>query len=243
MGATWTILTFLAVAAPVAGSDPDLAEIIRRHTGAVGGREAIEAVRNLEVALHIKEASFDVDGVYRVDRQGRMRIDVLLDGRRVYTEAFDGTRGWQMGEDGVAKDQKYAAALWHGTQFPGNVLGLHDLAARGHRVELKGREVVGGADYHVLRITLSDGFETLRYVNPTTWMIERGRDTRPLHPDVDPTPKTLETVWSDFREAGGVLRSHRSTQTDLGSGALLQTTTIGAIRLNPPLDEKVFARP
>src|SRR5205814_946231 len=81
--------------------------------------------------------------------------------------------------------------------------GLHELKQRGHRLELVGRETIDGANYYVLRLTLSDGFTTSLYIDADSWLITRRRDVRPLHVDVDPTPTTNELRNSDFRWIAG----------------------------------------
>src|SRR4051794_131570 len=70
-------------------------DVIERNTSAMGGRAAIEAIHSIEINLHITDPGFEVDGIYRAARPGRMRIDVQHEGRRVFTEAFDGQNGWQ----------------------------------------------------------------------------------------------------------------------------------------------------
>ena len=83
--------------------------------------------------------------------------------------------------------EKATAALRHGVELPGKLFGLHELKARGHRIELAERENIGGIQYYVLRLTLIDGSSTTLHVDPNSWLITRRRDVRPLHVDVDPT--------------------------------------------------------
>ena len=70
-------------------------EVIERHTKALGGRAAIEAIQSIEFDLHITDPKFEVDGTYFAARPGKMRIDVKAGGEHVFTEAFDGQKGWQ----------------------------------------------------------------------------------------------------------------------------------------------------
>lgn len=237
-------------AAPGPASTPDtgltLEELVRRHTVAVGGETALDSIRSLRADLRITEPAYTLDGVYRVDRRGRMRIDVFAGDERVYSEGYDGTRGWQMGPDSASlreTDPEATAALWRGTQYPNNVLSLADMEERGHDLELVGREAVAGTDYHVLRLTLSDGFTTRWYVHPETWLLERRRDIRSLHPDADPIERPIETVWSDFRPVAGVLRAHRSVQVELASGDTLQRTGVERFRVNPDPPATIFRPP
>ena len=67
-------------------------EVIERHTKAMGGRAAIEAIQSIEIDLHITDPKFAVDGSYFAARPGKMRIDVNAGGEHVFTEAFDGQK-------------------------------------------------------------------------------------------------------------------------------------------------------
>src|SRR6266581_115846 len=91
-------------------------EVIERHTKAMGGRAAIEAIQSIEIDLHIADPKFEVDGTYFAARPGKMRIDVNAGGERVFTEAFDGQKGVAMGkqrrsaEGGDRESDRSAAA-------------------------------------------------------------------------------------------------------------------------------------
>lgn len=198
---------------------------------------------DLQVDLSMKDGDSEFDAVYYVARDGRMRIDILRGGRRIYTEAYDGTQGWDIDENGKATVDPNGAALWHGTQFPEQVFTLGDLSAKGHRVDYAGREDIAGVNYYVLKITLSDGFQTYRYINPKTWLIERGRDFRAFHPAVDDKRKWIETVWSDYRPInGGILHPFLSTNIDLSNGKWLATNTVKSIKVDPNFDVSAFTQ-
>lgn len=199
-------------------------------------------MKSIEVDLHIVDPGFEVDGVYRAARPGRMRIDIMAAGKHVYTEAFNGERAWQWKGSGEPIDEspKATAALRHGVELPGKLFGLHELRERGHRVELAGREKVDGIGYYVLRLTLSDGYNTSLYVDPNTWLTTRRRDVRPLHVDIDPRPTTIETLSSDFRRVSGVLFCFASVDIDLKTGKVLEKSAVRAIKVNPQFDQSIF---
>jgi hypothetical protein len=222
-----------------------LDDVIERNTKAMGGREALEAVNSIEVDLHITDPGFEVDGIYRAARPGRMRIDVRAGGGQVFTEAFDGRNGWERNGKGNAEpaSPKGAAALRHGVELPGKVFGLHELQQRRHQIELVGRERVEGVDYYVLRLTLSDGYITSLYIDPQSWLITRRRDIRPLHVDIDPTPTTIEQRSSDFHAVAGVQFAFATTEVDLKTGKELERTKINGLKINPPIDQSIFERP
>ena len=220
-------------------------EVIDRNTRAMGGEKAIEAVQSIAVDLHIGDPGFEADGAYRSARPGRMRIDVKVEGKHVFTEAFDGDHGWQWEGEGtttVEATAKATAALRHGVELPGHLYGLHELRQRGHRIDLVGREKIDGVDYYALQVTLSDGYATTLYLDPKSWLITRRRDLRPLHVDIDPTPTTIEQCMSDFRQVAGVWFSFSNTETDLQTGKLLETTTVRAITINPEIGGEIFRK-
>ena len=118
--------------------------------------------------MHITDPGFEVDATYRAMRPGLMRIDAFAAGKPVFTEAFDGSRAWMWTGEGSAKEEsrQATAVLRRGVDLPGKLIGLHELKERGHRIALAGREKLDGVDYYVLRLTMSDGFETSLYVDP-----------------------------------------------------------------------------
>jgi hypothetical protein len=218
-----------------AGADPQLNFVLERHTGARGGRKALDAVRSLGAELEITEGGSTVQASYLADVSGRMRIDVFAGAQRVWSEGLDQAGAWAWPGDKpepVPESESGAHALKHGVEF--NLFGLHRLPERGARLSLAGREMLDGVDYYVIQLVLADGFTTYRYISPKTWMIERGRDVRALHPDADPTQKLLENVYEDFRPSQGVMVSFRSRQVDVASGQVLQRTMVRSNEFNGP---------
>jgi hypothetical protein len=236
-------LTTVLVAGCHQSSDSlSLDEIVERNTTAMSGRAAIEAVQSIQIDLHIKDPSFEVDGTYYAARPGKMRIDVSADGKHVFTEAFDGQSGWQWEGKGEQKPatEKGTAALRHGVELPGKLFGLHELRARGHRMKSIGREQIDGVNYYVLQLILNDGYAVSLYVDPNSWLVTRRRDLRPLHVDVDPTPTTIEQISSDFRDVKGVKFPFATTETDLNTGKLLESTVTKSVKINPTLSPTLF---
>lgn len=242
----FTLLFFVAfTGGPLqAESDLSLQQVTEHHTVAIGGAKALHQVHALRIHLKIKEPSFELNGVYTADRDMHMRIDLFSSGKRVYTEAFDGQKGWEMGENLKASDgsPEGSVALRNGILSPDRFFSLQDLAEKGLKVTLEGRETIGAVNYYILRID-TDGATKDLYINPETWLIERSRETKPLHVDLDPTPQTMETVYSDFKTVGGIIYSFHDVQTNLKTGAVVQEETIDQIEPNPSVDPSYFSKP
>jgi len=241
-------LAVLAIAAlsfgcTTPGPDRDLNYWLQRHTDARSGRAAIEAIRAVEIELQIEEPTFKVNGRYVGTRAGQMRIDVYADGKRVFTEAFDGTRGWQWGEGESAAmeaSSRGTVALQHGIEFPFKVFGLHEAVARGHHLALQEPETVGGIDYLVVELTLKDGFQVRYYFDPTTALIALERQKRAQHVDLDATERWIETRYDDYRAVNGVRYPFLHTETEVGSGKFLSRGIVTAMRANAHMDPYFF---
>jgi hypothetical protein len=228
-----------------AASAAELEDLIALNTAARGGAAAIESVSDFEADIHIVEPAFEVDGIYVATRDGRMRVDIRSGGEHVFTEAIGRERAWSWNpRDGVTEATAQGrSALRHGIELPIKLFGLHEMEERGHRLEAAGREAIAGVDYHVLRLRLDDGFEILYFLDPDSGLIERERQYRALHVDVEPTPTWIETEFSDWRPAGGVLYPHRAVERDLATGSVLAAVTTRRIRLNTVPAEERFETP
>jgi hypothetical protein len=243
-----TVRTFLLLAfallskVVLAAEELTLDQVVDRNVEAMGGPAAIEAVHSIRFDLHIVDPKFEVDGIYYAARPGRMRIDISAGGKHVYTEALGEKRGWQWKGQGesVEESEKATGALRHGVELPGKLFGLHEVRQRGNKLELVGRAMVEQINYYVLRLAFRDGVETTLYVDPNSWLITRRRELRPLHPDIDPSPTTIETTMSDFRKVDGLLFAFGSTDTDLRTGKVLEKTTARSILLNPVVEAVFF---
>jgi hypothetical protein len=241
-----TLLLCLGAAACASSrAEPSLDHILARHTESRGGATALDAVRNtLNVAL-VTEPTFQVVGRYIASAEGFMRIDVFHEGRRAVSEGIDAEGDWDWA-GGAAEAQPASAvarasgALAHGIEF--NLFGLHAMTRRGHALMLEGRETIGGVDYYKIKLRLSDGFETWRYINPNTWLVDRNRDFRALHPDTDPTPEWIETEFGDQRSVSGVLTPFTWIQRRVQTGEELQRGAIERLAYNVAADQLNFPR-
>jgi hypothetical protein len=224
--------------------DMNLEQLLLAHTEAVGGANAIESVRSLEVDLRIEEPTFSVTGSYKATRDGRMRIDIFADGRRVFIEAYDGTSGWQLMQDetsAIDMSPEGEQAVIHGIHS--NIFGLHELDILGYRLNLIGREKVDGTNYWLVHSVSPAGFLKRYFINAETFLLERTRERRALHPDISAETKRFETKQSDYRHVSGRLMSFAEEKVDLDTGDVVQSTEVIRLAINPKIDAAVFARP
>ncbi len=223
-------------------NEPDAAtrNLIDAHTAARGGEDAIEAINTVEFHLIINEG-WEAEAVYRATRDGQMRIDVSIEGERVFTEALQDGQAWSMAQGvsiGTPIPPEEARILWRGVL--GNVYGLHEYPD--HDVSLQaGLDAGTGAD--TLDLVHPDGFAERLYLDPETHDVVRQRSDHALHPAVDPEVRRFETRYSDFREVNGVRYAFRSEKFDLDTGERVQWTQLTSVEINTLDDRSMFARP
>jgi hypothetical protein len=234
-------LMFAAAAADV----PPTAElVIARTTAAVGGERNLRALSNLRLVAEWTENGTAFRGDYRATRDGRMRIDVYVDGSRVFSEGIDSGGAWEQRGPSSAPASVGEAprnALAHRIAYRFD--GIWFAREHGRTVTLAGRERVDEVDYQVVKLGFPDGFETYFYVNPATWLIERQRDRRAYHPSNDATRITVETVSSDFRPLCGVQFARASRDVNLATGATLSASRVVEARCNVADDQLDISRP
>lgn len=240
--------TALAVASATtlarANSPLSLREVIERHTRARGGTTALDSVYSMRTALLISEQGSTLMARYgaSIALGERMRIDVFASGARVWSEGLDsgGAWAWPAKDAAPHNSEAGAAALAHGIVF--NLYGLHRIPDLGGRLVLSPAETIANITYFVVAATLADGFATIFYIDPTSWMIVRRRDVRPIHPDLDPTAKPMENDFWDFRPVEGVQTSFQSSQIDLSRGIAVQATEVTDLTYNNMHDVRALER-
>lgn len=220
------------------------ADLLAGNAAARGGSDAIEAIHSLQLNLTITEPTFQVQGLYRATRDGKMRIDIFADGERVFTEAYDGQHGWQLlggAEAAVDMSAEGEAAVKRG--IAGNIYGLHEWPALGYRFDDCNEVTVDGERYITFDVVDVDGFRQRIYVDPATYLVVREREESALHPDVNSNERQVESHVLDYRAVDGVLFSMKGQTIDLASGQVVQTTVVDDLTVNPVLEPDIFKRP
>ena len=242
------IIFLLLLAGRPAGAiqcDIGLDVLLERYVAARGGRDALETQRALRLKSTHHEGKYNPTFDYRVMKPGYMWIRAVYDDGFVYTEGFDGERGWEKPGDKPAKYVGGAAgrALNQGAQSPIHLYGLHDMEGLGASVTTDGCTIIDDATFYVVNVVSRFGTDIDYFLNPDTYIVERARSVRPLHPTADPTPITIEERWSDFRTVEGVLHPFAYSQWNVDSGERLSWLEVHTISQNDEASPADFAKP
>ena len=173
-----------------------------------------------------------------------MRIDIydLKEKAWVFAESFDGKNGhqWSPEKGQEPASDKGTVALSHTPQYPGHIFQLKDMAAQGHKLDYIEKEQIQGVAYHVLKLTLSDGFETFYYIDEDSYLLRKSRSKRALHVDIDPDEQLIEVQYLDYREVGGTKKPFRFIEKEIITDTILMESNVLEYILNPSYSDTYF---
>jgi outer membrane lipoprotein-sorting protein len=226
-----------ATLASPATPTPTVDDIVARYVAARGGLKKIRSIQTLRETGRISAGADRQALVTReLKRPNRARFEFTVQG---VTGVFisDGERGWKMspfegntGPTALSDDVVQEAAEQGDIEGP-----LVDWKAKGHQVELVGREVVGGSEAYKLKLTLKSGAVRYEYLDVNTFYRLRADSTREMRGH----PVQIEATFGDYKKTRGVLFPHRIELAAAGRPQHLRIV-VEMIEINPPLSDALF---
>jgi len=215
-------------------------QLVAQNMVARGGETAWSTVNSIRLVGQM-DVGQDMLVPYTLDqaRPDKMRLEFVFNEETVI-QSTDGKTGWKLvpflgrTKPESMTDKELREAI--DTAHPYGLLFNYD--ARGHKVELLGKENVGDREAYKLKVILPHG--TVRWVFlDTTTALEIKVETRR---NVRGKERRVETFYEDWRPEGGLLIAHRQVTTTEGEGKS-HFITVDNVMLNPALDATRFAMP
>jgi outer membrane lipoprotein-sorting protein len=232
-------LSVLAVTAVAHAQTVD--EIVAKNLQAKGGAEKWGSVSSVKMTGKIAIQGQEMPLTTYAKRPNMHRQEISLpDGRIV--QAFDGTTAWvinpMMGSNapqvmpgGLADTMKNSA------DFDG---ALINYKAKGHTIELVGKEKLADKDVYHLKVTMKGGQVQHYFLDA-----ESGLELK-TSAEVDMgigagTKQTLDTEMSNYKAEGGITLPHTVKQFVNGKPTVEMTVT--AVEFNAALEDAMFRMP
>jgi outer membrane lipoprotein-sorting protein len=213
---------------------------VARYVSARGGLKKIRAVETLRQTGSITSgAGRTARAVRELKRPGKTRFEFTVQGvTGVYVS--DGRTGWQVNPfegrlEPAPLPEEVVAEAAEQADLEGPLV---DWKAKGHKVELAGREKVAGKDAYKLKVTLKSGAIRQEYVDVATGRLVRSDATRQVRGHAVAT----ETTFSDFKRSGGVLFPRRIEVQAVGRPQRM-TIVVDKVEVNPALPDARFTKP
>jgi outer membrane lipoprotein-sorting protein len=234
-----TALSAVTTAVAVAQT-PTVDEIVARYVSACGGLKKIQSVQTLREKGYMTSGADRRALVTRErKRPDRTRFEVTVQG---VTGVFvsDGQQGWRMSPfEGDEAPTPLPAGVVQEAAEQGDIEGpLVDYKAKGHQVELAGRETVGGREAYKLKLTLKSGAVRTEYLDVKSFHRVRTDSTR----QVRGRAVQFQTTYGDYKKISGVLFP-RLIEVEAAGRPQKLRIVVDAIEVNPSLGDDRFVMP
>jgi outer membrane lipoprotein-sorting protein len=211
-------------------------EIVASNLKAKGGIEKLKSISSVKMIGKMTAQGREMPMTVYSKRPNLLRQDIKLPVGSV-VQAFDGTTAWVIppGEEAAREvTGPQAEGARKNADFDSPLL---DYAAKGHKIELVGKEKAGGADVYHLRLVKKDGAIEHYYIDATTNLEVK----RTAEVDAGGATQLLESELSDYKPIDGMMIPHTIKQS-MG-GMPVSQMTIDSIVFNGPMEDTLFKMP
>ncbi len=157
-------------------------------------------------------------------------------------QAFDGENGWSvMPVQGKPNPAPATADELKDLRQQADMDGeMVDYKAKGHKIELLGKEAVQGTDAWKLRVTLKDGDVQYQYLDAEHFLPIKMETTRTINGQQIKT----ETFIGDYKDENGIMMPHSiETNVPVQGMTVTQKVVVQKVEVNVPLDDARFKMP
>jgi hypothetical protein len=238
------LLVGLVAAALVAAeptSAPTVDELVARNVEARGGRERLRSVETVRMTGRLSPGAPGLEAPIRLElkRPDWIRMEIDFQGMTA-VQAYDGKKGWQIAPfRGVMTPEEMSREETDQAVEQADIDGpLVDYRAKGHTLELVGKDRAGESDAWKLKLTLKNGTVRDVYLDAQSFLEVQTVSKRTIRGITVEVESRLE----DYREVGGLLFPHAIRSGARGRPER-QSLTVEKIELNPALAEARFHMP
>lgn len=237
-----TRLLALLLAAPVLlAQAPSLDQVLAKYYEAKGGLARMKAVQSMRMTAKMANGPMAFPIVIEAKRPGSVRVDVDIQGNQI-VQAFDGKVGWSINpfQQSAKKDaEPMTPDELKEFEVQADMDGpLVDWKAKGHTVELLGKEPVEGSDAIKLKLTLKNGDVRTIYLDADSYLEVKMVSKR----KVRGTEIEAETSLGDYKDVDGLMIAHAMENGAKGMPQK-QKIVIEKVELNVPIADARFAMP
>ena len=220
-------------------SDPKAMEMLEKMVNAMGGRKALEAVKDTTASGSMELIQMGMEGSVTVytKRPNMLRMDIEVMGMTI-TQAYDGTIAWGVNpQTGSVEEMPEEQTAQFTREALGDEVFLHP-EKHGVVFTYKGAEKIEDVEHHVLVMSYPDGFESTLYLDGKTFLIYKTQAVAPN--TMTGADSDVETVFADYKELQGTMISYSFTQYMDGEEFMI--FTMEEIKYNENLEDSLFKK-
>lgn len=223
-------------------------EILDNYFENTGGKDAWNAIKSIKAEGKADFGGQIFDFVQTVMLDGRMALEIDLQGQTFVPQAFDGEKQWgtnfqSMKAEAADEETSTNYKRNEANEFPDPFLNYSD---NGYSIELLGEEIVEGVETYKIKLNKNpivvDGKEedlfVIYYFDKENFVPILQESTVSSGPQKG---VKVETMFSDYQEAGDIFYPY-----SLGikyNGQLAQSISIETIEINSEIEDALFVMP
>jgi outer membrane lipoprotein-sorting protein len=211
-----------------------LDEILKKHVEALGGEEALKAIKSSEAEFEVTlpgGISGTQKSYFKYPNKLRSEMDLKI---MQSSSVYNGEKGWIQDPSGQVRELAGPELEGVATEVYFNLYGyLFPERAKGE-VEYLGREQSEGVNYHVLKVTPEGADPIKLYINPQTYLIDKSVGESDI--------VEVTTHYQDYKDFQGV-RMATSFRSSTGDTSYDMRSRLIYAEFNPSLSDSLFLAP
>ncbi len=228
----------LVAAAPAAAQSVD--DIIAKNIAAKGGLAKMKAVQSMRATGKITIGpGIEAPVVIEQKRPSSVRLDITVQGLTI-VQAYDGKTAWMLNPMSGRKDpEPVPSEMVKQFEEQADMDGpLVDYKAKGHTVELLGKDKAEGADCYKIKVTLKNGDIRTYYIDAENFLDVKidGKTT------VRGTETESDSILGDWKDVSGMMIPFSIDSGQKGAPQR-QKITLEKVEVNPSIDDSRFKMP
>jgi hypothetical protein len=223
-------------AKPAAAALLTVDQILDKYAEAIGGKAAHEKLSSRMSKGTFEMPAMGISGTFvgYEKAPNKMARIIEIGGFGTVDMGFDGKAGWQRDPMQGLRDQTGAELAM--AKIEAEFYGAFKMKELFKKLEVKGKEQVGGADAYVVEATPAEGSPVKMYFDAKTGLLVR-QDAEAETPQ---GKMPSETYLEDYRAVDGVKMPF---VVKLKTPAMEWTIKLEEIKHNVPVDETKFNKP
>ncbi len=229
------VLSMIMVSAHAQTADA----IIQKYSANMGGLDALNKITSAKITGTVTAQGNDLPLTLQIINGKAMRTDVEAMGQSI-TNCYNNGKGWKLNPfQGAPVPTEVSGTELNDFKIQCSLASpLMDYKARGHQVELLGEETVEGVKTFKIKLTSKDdGRVTTYFLSITDYTLIKSATNRTIQGQ----EMEVESWYSDLKEMDGV--KFFMTKMSTIEGKEFQSIKYDNIKLNVPVDEKIFEMP
>ncbi|HVM91407.1 MAG TPA: hypothetical protein VMT67_01275 [Terriglobales bacterium] len=215
-------------------------EIIAKNIQARGGMDKLKSVKSVKTTATMTIGPGMEAPLTLIQKRPEMaRMEFVVQGL-TGIQAYDGSKAWQVMPFMGKKDPELMSGdetkeIEETADLDGPLV---DYKAKGHKVELMGKEKIEGTDAYKLKLTLKNGDVQTDYIDADSFLVIKEDTTR----TVRGSEQDVESSIGDYKEVDGIVFPF-AIESGMKGTDQKQKITISKIELNVPADDSQFKMP